>query len=189
MESKAFIFIALVLFRSVLADEVAQNENIGDEPMKHPTTFGGYPAIPIPYTGGAGAGAWASGGGGGGAAGGGGGPGGGGPGGGGPVGGGPGGGGPGGGGPVGGGPGGAEGGGAEGGAEGGGGAGGYSGGFSHGGVYGGGQICKFGCCSESHGYSHKGGGYFGCTCCGTIAEAKAYNNKQNEASRLTQAKN
>ncbi|KAL0367923.1 UNVERIFIED_CONTAM: hypothetical protein Scaly_1011200 [Sesamum calycinum] len=74
--------------------------------------------------------------------------------------------------------GGAGGGGAPGGAgggAGGGGAGGYSGGFSHrGGVYGGGQICKWGCCSESHGYRWGSGGYYGCTCCSTAAEAKAY---------------
>ncbi|KAL6518593.1 hypothetical protein OROGR_019095 [Orobanche gracilis] len=60
---------------------------------------------------------------------------------------------------------------------------GYSAGFSHGGVYGGGQVCKLGCCSESHGYSHGGGGYYGCTCCRTVAEAKAY--KENQAKAET----
>ncbi|KAK6125872.1 hypothetical protein DH2020_040384 [Rehmannia glutinosa] len=76
--------------------------------------------------------------------------------------------------------GGATGGGATGGANGNGGSG-YSAGFSHGGVYGGGKICKFGCCSESYGYSHGGGGYYGCTCCHTLAEAKAYKETQAKA--------
>lgn len=70
--------------------------------------------------------------------------------------------------------GGAGGGGGGGASGGGGGGGGYSGGFSHGGVYGGGQICKWGCCSKSYGYSHAGGGYYSCTCCATAAQAKAY---------------
>ncbi|KAL3621847.1 hypothetical protein CASFOL_034333 [Castilleja foliolosa] len=51
---------------------------------------------------------------------------------------------------------------------------GYSAGFSHGGVYVGGKICKFGCCSESYGYSHGGGSYYGCTCCSSFVQAKAY---------------
>ncbi|EPS69790.1 hypothetical protein M569_04975 [Genlisea aurea] len=51
---------------------------------------------------------------------------------------------------------------------------GYFVGYSHGGVSGGGDVCKFGCCTESFGYSHKGGGYYGCTCCPTAADGDAY---------------
>ncbi|KAL6575872.1 hypothetical protein OROHE_000343 [Orobanche hederae] len=159
MKAQAFIFVALVLVSSVLAEEhmmsreetkeVAHNEPKGDEPM-HPTTFGrwfgGYGGEPS--TGGAGGGT--DGGAGGGAT-----------------------------------DGGAAGGGTTGGDGGasGDGAGGYSAGFSHGGVYGGGQVCKLGCCSKSYGYSHGGGGYYGCTCCRTAAEAKAY--KENQAKAET----
>ncbi|KAI3451230.1 hypothetical protein Pfo_007895 [Paulownia fortunei] len=165
--------------------EVAHNEIKGDEP-KHTNTGGGYGGGYGGYGGGTGGGAGgATGGGAGGFPGGGAGgfPGGG-------AGGFPGGGagglpGGGAGGLPGGGAGGLPGGGTDGGAGGGAttgaSSGGYSAGFSHGGVYGGGQICKWGCCSESYGYSHPGGGYYGCTCCFTAAEAKAYKESRAKA--------
>ncbi|KAL7143904.1 hypothetical protein ABFS83_08G222500 [Erythranthe nasuta] len=186
MKFRGFIFIAAVLVCSVFAEEkfpnevfeVSHTEIKGGEP-KHTNTYigGGYGGF------GGGVGTGGKGGGSGGGTGGG-------------SGGGTGGGSGGGtsdgsgGGVTGGGGSGAGGSGGGGGGGGGGGSGspgGYSAGYSHGGVYGGGKICKWGCCSESYGYSHKGGGYYGCTCCYTAAQAEAY--KQTQAKLAAQNNN